>query len=108
AVKFNREGGRLAIRVEGREIDGLEFVYLQIQNDGVTIPPEAKQTIFDSYTQLGSIDTEKPHGVGIGLSLVRVVISKMKGRVFLEDKEGEGTSFGLLLPSEESYGALRD
>ncbi|WP_020675596.1 response regulator [Geopsychrobacter electrodiphilus] len=108
AVKFNREGGDLSVRVERREIDGLEFAYLQIQNDGVTIPPEAKATIFDSYTQLGDINTEKPHGVGIGLSLVRVVISKMKGRVFLESKEGEGASFGLLLPSEESYGTLRD
>jgi K+-sensing histidine kinase KdpD len=108
AVKFNREGGRLSIRVQRREVDGLEFAYLQIQNEGVTIPPEARRTIFDSYTQLGDINTEKPHGVGIGLSLVRVVIAKMKGRVFLETKEGEGASFGMLLPSEESYGALRD
>ncbi len=108
AVKFNCEGGRISVRAESRVIDGLEFAYLQIQNDGLTIPPEAKGTIFDSYTQLGDIDTEKPHGVGIGLSLVRVVVEKMKGRVFLEDKDGEGASFGLLLPSEESYGALRD
>ena len=46
AVKFNREGGRISIRVENRVVDGLEFAYLQIQNDGVTIPPEAKKTIF--------------------------------------------------------------
>lgn len=108
AVKFNREGGRLSVRAESRVVDGLQYAYLQIQNDGQTIPLEAQSTIFDSYTQLGNIDTEKPHGVGIGLSLVRVVVEKMKGRVFLEEKEGEGASFGLLLPSEESYGALRD
>ncbi len=108
AVKFNREGGRISIRVENRVVDDLEFAYLQIQNDGVTIPPEAKKTIFDSYTQLGDINTEKPHGVGVGLSLARVVVEKMKGQIFLEDKDGEGASFGMLLPSEESYGALRD
>jgi K+-sensing histidine kinase KdpD len=108
AVKFNREGGQISIRVAKREIEGLEYGYLQIQNDGVTIPPEANRTIFDSYTQLGDINTEKPHGVGIGLSLVRVIISKMRGRVFLEAKAGEGASFGLLLPSEETYGALGD
>ncbi len=108
AVKFNREEGRISIIAERRMVDGLEYAYLQIQNDGVTIPPEAKTTIFDSYTQLGDINTEKPHGVGVGLSLVRVVVEKMKGRVFLEKKDGEGASFGLLLPSEESYGALRD
>ncbi len=108
AVKFNRENGRISIRVENRVVDGFEFAYLQIQNDGVTIPPEAKKTIFDSYTQLGDINTAKPHGVGVGLSLARVVVEKMKGRIFLEDKDGEGASFGMLLHSEESYGALRD
>ena len=108
AVKFNREEGRISICAESRVIDGLEFAYLQIQNDGVRVPPEAGKTIFDSYTQLGDINTEKPHGVGVGLSLVRVVVEKMKGRVTLEAKDGEGASFGLLLPSEESYGALRD
>jgi signal transduction histidine kinase/DNA-binding response OmpR family regulator len=108
AVKFNREEGRISIHAENRVVDGLEYAYLQIRNDGVTIPPEAKTTIFDSYTQLGDINTEKPHGVGVGLSLVRVVVEKMKGRVILEDKDGEGASFGLLLPSEETYGALRD
>jgi len=108
AVKFNRDGGRISIRAESRLVDGLEFAYLQIQNDGVRVPPEAQKTIFDSYTQLGDINTEKPHGVGIGLSLVRVVVEKMKGQVFLEEKDGEGASFGLLLPNEESYGALLD
>lgn len=108
AVKFNREGGRIALKAQTRVIDGLEYAYLQIQNDGRSIPPEAKATIFDSYTQLGNIDTDKPHGVGIGLSLVRVVIEKMKGRAELEVKEGEGASFGILLPSEETYGALQD
>jgi len=108
AVKFNREGGRISVKAEPRVVDGLEYAYLQIQNDGISIPPEAKATIFDSYTQLGNIDTEKPHGVGIGLSLVRVVVEKMKGKVSLETKEGEGASFGLLLPSEETYIALRD
>ncbi len=108
AVKFNREGGRISILAERRVIDGLEFAYLQVQNDGVIIPPEAKKTIFDSYTQLGDINTEKPHGVGVGLSLVWVVVEKMKGKVFLEEKNGEGASFGLLLPSEETYAALCD
>ncbi len=108
AIKFNRNQGCISIHTELRLIDGLEYVYLQIQNDGVTIPQEAQKTIFDSYTQLGDINTEKPHGVGVGLSLVRVVVEKMKGQVFLEEKAGEGASFGLLLPTEETYGAMLD
>ena len=107
ATKFNREGGLVRVTAETREFEGLEYVYLQVYNQGQTVPLEAHETIFNSYTQLGNIDTEKPHGVGIGLALVKVVIDRMKGDIFLEKVEGEGTSFGLLLPTEKSYNELK-
>ena len=72
------------------------------------MPQEANRTIFNSYTQLGDIDTEKPHGVGIGLALVKVVVDRMKGDVFLEEVDGEGTCFAMLLPTEATYNQLRE
>ena len=108
AVKFNRDGGRVRITAEVKEFEGLDYVYLQIFNDGQSIPIKAHETIFDSYTQLGDIDTEKPHGVGIGLALVKVVVDRMKGDIFLEEltDEIEGTCFGLMLPTEKTYNQL--
>ncbi|NOY12975.1 MAG: response regulator, partial [Deltaproteobacteria bacterium] len=100
AVKFNRDGGQVKVKAESRMFEGLEYVYLQIFNQGQTVPLEARSTIFNSYTQLGNIDTEKPHGVGIGLTLVKVVVDRMKGDIFLEEVGGEGTCFGMLLPTE--------
>ncbi len=107
AVKFNRDGGTIRIKAESKVYEDLDYVYLQVFNDGQTVPTQALETIFDSYTQLGDIDTEKPHGVGIGLALVKVVIDRMKGDVFLEEVPDEGTCFGLLLPTEETYNALK-
>ncbi len=107
AVKFNRPGGRLQVCARLREHDGLEYVYVQIYNDGRKVPVEALDTIFSSYTQLGNIDTEKPHGVGIGLALSKVVIDRMLGDVFLEDVADEGTSFGMMLPTEQTYNILK-
>jgi signal transduction histidine kinase len=107
AVKFNQEGGLVRVTAKAREFEGLEYVYLQVYNQGQTVPLEAHETIFNSYTQLGDIDTEKPHGVGIGLALVKVVIGRMKGDIFLEKVDGEGTSFGLLLPTEPTYNELK-
>ena len=107
AVKFNQEGGLVRVRAEGRKYEGLDYVYLQIFNQGQTVPLEARSTIFNSYTQLGDIDTEKPHGVGIGLALVKVVVDRMKGDIFLEEVDGEGTCFGMLLPTEETYNKLK-
>ena len=106
AVKFNCDGGTIRIKAEAQTYEGLEYVYLQIFNDGQTVPARAHETIFDSYTQLGDIDTEKPHGVGIGLALVKVVVDRMRGDIFLEDVPAGGTCFGLLLPTEETYNIL--
>ncbi len=107
AVKFNRDGGKIRIKAESQLYEGLDYVYLQVFNDGQTVPLRAHETIFDSYTQLGDIDTEKPHGVGIGLALVKVVVDRMKGDIFLEEVPDEGTCFGLLLPTEETYNKLK-
>lgn len=107
AVKFNCDGGLVRVKAESRDFEGLQYVYLQIYNKGQTIPLDSCKTIFNSYTQLGDIDTEKPHGVGIGLALVKVVIDRMLGDIFLEEVDGEGTCFGLLLPTEQTYNQLK-
>lgn len=107
AVKFNRPGGRLVVRATKQQKAGLDYIYVQIHNDGSVIPASAIDIIFNSYTQLGNIDTEKPHGVGIGLALVKAVIDRMLGKIFLEEVTGKGTCFGLLLPTEETYHQLK-
>lgn len=108
AVKFNRDKGKLSVNAQPKMVDGLPFVCLQIVNDGESIPFEARETVFDQYTQLGEIDTGKPCGVGVGLALVKVVVDRMRGRVSLEKKQGDGTAFSLLLPTEEAYKGLSD
>ncbi len=107
AVKFNCDGGVVRIKAEVKNLEGLDYIYLQVFNQGQTVPPRAHETIFDSYTQLGDIDTEKPHGVGIGLALVKVVVDRMKGDIFLEELSEEGTCFGLMLPTEQTYNMLQ-
>lgn len=107
AIKFNCDGGLVRVKAEEKIYEGLQYVYLQIFNQGQTVPLEAHETIFNSYTQLGDIDTEKPHGVGIGLALTKVVVDRMRGDIFLEEISGEGTCFGLLLPTEKTYNALK-
>jgi signal transduction histidine kinase/CheY-like chemotaxis protein len=107
AIKFNRAGGCVRIVARSRSDEGLEYVYLQIFNEGQSVPIDAQETIFNSYTQLGDIDTEKPHGVGIGLSLVKVVVDRMLGDVFLEEVEGEGTCFAMMLPTEKTFNILK-
>jgi signal transduction histidine kinase len=48
---------------------------------------------------LGDINTEKPTGVGIGLAICKAILNRMGGHIFLEETDGEGTTFGVLFPT---------
>lgn len=107
AIKFNCDQGRLRIIAAPEERDGLLFVRLQVANDGESIPFESRETIFDQYTQLGDIDTGKPCGMGVGLALVKAVVDRMRGIIYLEERQGEGTVFSLLLPTAGAFRSLQ-
>lgn len=98
AIKFNCSGGGIRIRAENRQVDGRPHVYLAIANDGRKVLPEQADLIFQHYSQMGDLDTDKPCGVGIGLATCRAILSQMQGSIFLEPVNGEGTCLGLLLP----------
>jgi signal transduction histidine kinase len=98
AVKFNRHGGRLSIVAGNLTLHGEPALYLQISNQGQTVPRENAEDIFQEYSQLGELDTGKPSGVGVGLATCRAILRHMQGEIFLEPADEEGTSIGLLLP----------
>ena len=92
----------IRIHAENREVNGQPYVYLAIANDGRTVLPEQADLIFQQYSQLGELDTDKPCGVGIGLATCRAILRRMQGWIFLEPTSGEGTCLGMLLPVRAS------
>jgi K+-sensing histidine kinase KdpD len=99
AVKFNRPGGRLSVTAGNLTLHGEPTLYLQISNQGQTVPRENAEDIFQEYSQLGDLDTGKPSGIGVGLATCRAILRQMDGEIFLEPDDEEGTSIGLLLPT---------
>jgi len=99
AVKFNRQGGLLSVMAGNLTLHGEPALYFQISNQGKTVPRENAEDIFQEYSQLGALDSGKPSGVGVGLAICRAILRQMKGDVFLEPNDEEGTSIGLLLPT---------
>jgi len=101
AIKFNRQGGCLSISASNLTLHGQPAVYLQIANQGQSVPRENANDIFQEYSQLGDLDAGKPSGIGIGLATCRAILRQMNGEIFLEPVDEEGTSIGLLLPTTE-------
>lgn len=81
-------GGNLTLvtRRQGRD------VAIQVKDDGIGIAPEQLDKIFNLYF------TTKPTGSGIGLAMTYRIAQLHNGKIFVESKEGAGTTFTLQLP----------
>lgn len=94
AIKFNRPGGALEISLQD-DGSGLE---LRIFNEGTPVPQDAAEVIFEQYTQLGDIESGKPRGVGIGLTICRSIVERLEGSIRLEPRGEQGTGVIVRLP----------
>jgi signal transduction histidine kinase len=97
AIKFNQPDGLISISADLLPEDP-EKICMHIFNSGKKVPDEAVEEIFAPYSQLGDLNTDKPKGVGIGLTLCKTVVEKMQGTIALESSSDEGTIFSLVLP----------
>jgi CheY-like chemotaxis protein/anti-sigma regulatory factor (Ser/Thr protein kinase) len=94
AFKFTPEGGKIDFTVE-KLIDEVE---IRISDNGVGIPKDRIDKIFDRFYQVDGSHTREREGTGIGLALTKELVELHKGMIKVESKEGEGTTFRLLLP----------
>jgi len=71
------------------------YVEVTVRDTGVGIKSDQLNIIFDPFF------TTKPQGTGLGLSIVYRIIEEHGGEIRVDSKLGEGTTFTLLLPTEE-------
>ncbi len=94
ALDFTNPGGHIFIVAE--QIPG--YVKVSVIDDGVGIPGKDLPHIFERFYQAESHLTRKHGGMGLGLSVAKVMTELHGGRIWAESVEGEGSNFTLLLP----------
>ncbi|MGA8372225.1 MAG: ATP-binding protein [Acidimicrobiales bacterium] len=99
AVTFSYENG--IIRVTGSQVDG--EVHLSVADAGVGIPARDLEPIFERFYRVDHGRSRETGGTGLGLSIVRHVASNHQGRVEVASREGEGSTFTLILPNPPEY-----
>ncbi|WP_045836509.1 ATP-binding protein [Hyphomicrobium sp. 99] len=94
AIKFTPPGGRIDISAR-REDD---MVTIKISDTGIGIPAEQLPHIFDRFYQVDGSATRRHQGLGLGLALVRELITRHGGDVTATSDSGHGTTFILRFP----------
>jgi two-component system, OmpR family, sensor histidine kinase SenX3 len=95
AVKFSYEGG--SVRCSGEVVEG--EIRLEIEDHGVGIPTRDLERIFERFYRVDQGRSRSTGGTGLGLSIVRHVSANHQGRVEVDSREGEGSTFRLILPA---------
>jgi signal transduction histidine kinase/ActR/RegA family two-component response regulator len=95
AVKYTNPGGHIWLSLELRG----DQAVVTVRDDGIGIPTEQLQTVFDMFTQVNRSSRRSQGGLGIGLTLVKSLVDSHGGRVEARSPgPGAGAEFVVELP----------
>lgn len=91
AVKFSPQNGTVEVTIEDRP----DCMVVSVLNQGIAIPPESRQKIFNKFYQAD--ESHATQGNGVGLAIVKKVVDLHKGSVCVDCRDGI-TTFSVRLP----------
>jgi signal transduction histidine kinase len=94
ALKYREPTRAARITIRG-EVRDDETVYC-VEDNGIGIAPEHVPQVFLMFHRL---DPDRVQGEGIGLTIVRTLLERQGGRVWVESRPGEGSRFQIALPT---------
>ena len=94
AFKFTPEGGNIDFTVEKL----IKEAEIRISDNGIGIPRERIDKIFDRFYQVDGSRTRESEGTGIGLALTKELVELHKAKIEVESEEGKGTTLKILFP----------
>ncbi len=109
AIKFSPVGTTVWLRAELiSEAQGVEaqdshdscgsYVLFQVIDQGIGIPDDKREEIFDRFQQVDVSNSRNQGGTGLGLAICREIVLQHSGRIWVESKFGQGSTFCFTLP----------
>ena len=102
AIKYSPAGGKITVGFKKTILDNQHYCELSVKDEGMGIPQQDLEKIFDKFTRVPKHSEMQIRGTGLGLALVKEFIDLQQGKIWVESEEGKGSTFFVLLPVEDS------
>lgn len=96
-IKYGRSEGRVSVSARALEQGQVEVA---VQDDGVGIPLEALERVFERFYRVDKARSREQGGTGLGLSIVKHIVQNHGGKAWARSEPGQGTTFLFTLPRE--------
>ncbi|NLT43573.1 MAG: PAS domain S-box protein [Anaerolineae bacterium] len=98
ALKFTPAGGHVSVRSWARSTE----LVIEVSDDGIGIPEEERERVFERFYRAGNAAHEAAGGTGLGLYIARGIVEAHGGAIEVESAVGEGSTFRVRLPLRTS------
>ena len=96
AIKYSDHGGTVSLTLA---MNGEGFIRFNVTDQGVGIPAEEHDKIFERFYRVDPARSRNKGGTGLGLSIVKHVVERYQGRIKLVSRPGQGASFSVTFPT---------
>lgn len=99
ALKYSPEGGKIIFSMT----QGIGKIVISVSDQGVGIPKDKIEKIFERFYRVDKARTRKLGGTGLGLAIAKEMVEAHGGKIWAESTEGHGTTIFFTLPYNPSY-----
>ncbi len=101
AIKYTDEGGLVEFSAKAVKRKGEELIHVTVKDNGIGIPENEHEAIFDKFYRTGAAARRSSAGTGLGLAMVKSFVELHGGHLILESTQGKGTTFTCVLPRRQ-------
>jgi signal transduction histidine kinase len=94
AIKYTPEGQQVSVHAHA----SAENIFFEISDSGIGISEKDQERLFEKFFRSSDREARSQTGTGLGLAIVRSIAEQHGGRVWVESKLGEGSTFHLQVP----------
>ncbi len=97
AVKFT-DAGTIIMRMETKEVEGEKWLLASVKDTGTGISEQDLPVIFEQFQQVGTMQSRKEGGTGLGLPISKNLVELHGGEIWVESELDVGTTFSFTIP----------